>query len=520
MTKSAGAETECLRGKYLFAIGAVVAVLAILPVLVAPHLLLLDAPAHEARINVLRDLLLSGKGSPFYRLDTFFLPNIAFDVIGLGLSFFASPEEVGRIFFALTLILSVSGVTVLNRVVTARWSIMPLAYGLVLYNLVAILGFFSYAFGLALVPWALAARIKFERGFPLVGFLIGTGFAILLLFCHVFDFGIYAVMSTGFAFTALRQGRITWHGGFLRLLEMVPAGLLFLTMSTGIKSPARYDPHYLSSKLSGILKSLSSASMAGDAAFVAGALCLVAVLALCARTRLISSFIPGMISLAALYFVLPPNMASGSYVDVRMPIAVVLMLFAGLDVQLIHRKRTAILLVLVAIAFVSKQVAIAAQWRSQSIQSGQLIRELASLPAPAIIMQSECQSESDGIQSIYDRRSPSLQHIAAMSAFSDTRFVADLYAIHGQQPIAAAPSYMDYYALQHQFDETCDPSNLRRRVSRIEALMDSKLEAGHSVPPVFFLSIRPPSSVELPPRAKLISSGPKHALYEIESLLK
>jgi len=495
-------------------------VFAILPVLFAPHLLLLDAPAHEARISVLRDLLLSGKGSSFYRLDTFFLPNIAFDVVGLGLSFFASPEAVGRIFFALTLILSISGVTVLNRVVTARWSIMPLACGLVLYNLVAILGFFSYAFGLALVPWALAARLKLEHSSPLVGFFLGTGFAILLLFCHVFDFGIYAVMSAGFALTALRQRRITWYGGFLRLVEMVPASLLFLSMSTGDRSPLRYDPHYLSAKISGILKSLSSASMAGDAAFVVGALCLIAVLALCARTRLASSFIPGILGLSALYFMLPPNMASGSYVDVRMPIAVALMLFAGLDVQLMRRRRTAILLALVAAAFVSKQVAIAAQWRSQSVESDKLIQAIGSLPEPAIIMQSECQSEEGGIQSIYDRRSPSLQHIAAMSAFGDRRFVADLYAIHGQQPIGVVPSYSDYYGLQHQFDATCDPLELRRQVGRVEALIDSKFKAGHSVPPVFFLSIRPPSAVALTPRAKLISNGPKHALYEIETRLK
>jgi hypothetical protein len=171
----------------------------------------------------------------------------------------------------------------------------------------------------------------------------------------------------------------------------------------------------------------------------------------------------------------------------------------------------------VAIAFVSKQVAIAAQWRSQSIESDKLIQAMDSLPAPAIIMQSECQSESGGIQSIYDRRSPSLQHIAAMSAFGDTRFVADLYAIHGQQPIAVAPAYSEYAQLQHRFDATCDPLELRSRLGRIETLIDSKLKARQAVPPVYFLSIRPPSSAALTPRAKLIASGPKHALYKVDA---
>jgi hypothetical protein len=517
MTKSRAADTDRLPGKYLIAAGALVALLAILPVLVAPHLLLLDAPAHEARISVLRDLLLSGKESPFYQLDTFFVPNIAFDVIGFALSFFAGPEDVGRIFFALTLILTVSGVAVLNRVVTARWSIVPLACGLVLFNLVAILGFFSYAFGQALVPWALAGRLAVARNTPPVRFLAGAGIATLLVFCHVFDFGIYAVMSAGFALTALHQRRITWQGAFLRLSEMVPAGLLFLSMSTGDGSPLHYGNYSISGKILGILKSLSSASMAGDAAFVAGALCLVAMLLLGARTRLVSSFVPGIIGLAALYFILPQNLASGSYVDVRMPIAVALMLFAGLDVRLVPGRRTAILLALVAIALVAKQVAIAAQWRSQSAESDRLIQEMASLPAPAIIMQSECQSDSGGIQSIYNRRQPSLQHIAAVSAFSDTRFVADLYAIHGQQPIRVAPAFSEYAKLQHRFDATCDPTEIRSRLDRIETLIGSQREKGQPVPPVYFLSIRPPSSATLTPQAKLIANGPKHALYKVDT---
>ena len=515
MTKSGTAGTDRFTGKYLVAAGAIVVVLAILPVLVAPHLLLLDAPAHEARISVLRDLLLPGRESPFYQLDTFYVPNIAFDVIGFALSFFSGPENVGRIFFALTLILTVSGVAALNRVVTARWSIVPLACGLVLFNLVAILGFFSYAFGLALVPWALAGRLKLDRNSLPVRYLAGAGIAILLVFCHVFDFGIYAVMSSGFALTALLQRRITWRDALLRPMELVPAGLLFLSMSTGDGSPLHYGPYSLSGKILGILKSLSSASMAGDAAFVAGALGLIVLLLFCARTRLVSSFVPGIIGLAALYFILPQNLASGSYVDVRMPIAVALMLFAGLDLRLSSGRKTTILLTLVAIAFTAKQVAIAAQWRSQSAESDQLIQQMTSLPAPSIIMQSECQSDSSGIQSIYDRRQPSLQHIAAVSAFRDTRFVADLYAIHGQQPIRVAPAYSAYAKLQHGFEETCDPRELRNRLDRIETLMGSMRDTGQPVPPVFFLLIRPPSSATLAPQARLIASGPKHALYEV-----
>jgi hypothetical protein len=44
----------------------VASALAILPILAAHHLPLLDAPGHEARLAVLRDLLITDRGSPFY----------------------------------------------------------------------------------------------------------------------------------------------------------------------------------------------------------------------------------------------------------------------------------------------------------------------------------------------------------------------------------------------------------------------------------------------------------------------
>ena len=92
------------------------------------------------------------------------------------------------------MLLTVSGIAVLNRVAIGRWSILPLASALLLYNLVSVLGFFSYIFGLALVPWALAGRLKLEARPPVTGVLAGMFLSVLLLFCHVFDFGIYAVM--------------------------------------------------------------------------------------------------------------------------------------------------------------------------------------------------------------------------------------------------------------------------------------------------------------------------------------
>jgi hypothetical protein len=494
---------------------AVLAALAVLPVVAAPHLLLLDAPAHEARLAVLHDLLITGHGSPFYELDTFFLPNIAFDLIGLGLSFFATPELAGRIFFALTLLLTASGVAVLNRVAIGRWSLVPLASVLLLYNLVSILGFFSYIFGLALVPWALAGRLKLEARAPAAGIPIGMVLCVLLLFCHAFDFGIYAVMSAGFVLTDLRRRRIGWGRAFARALEPVPAAVLFLLMSTGSGSHIGYDSHFLTAKLFGIAKALTSGSIGGDAAFVAGAISFALLLFFCSRPRLVPSLVPGLIGLVILYFALPVRMASGSYVDIRMPIAIALLGLAGLDARLRPARSTAVLLAVFGAAFVVKQSSIILLWRSFSAPADAITRAFDTLPKGAVILQSECLPDSGDILAIYRARQPSVQHLPALANFGDTRFVAGLYAIAGQQPITVSRPYRPYHGLQGNFAPTCDSAEHRKQIARIRTLMQTQAAAGKSVPPLFFVLLRPSSASDLEPEAKLLSKGPGYALYGI-----
>ena len=499
----------------LLAALAVLAVLAVLPVVAAPHLLLLDAPAHEARLMVLRDLLITGRGSPFYDLDTFFLPNVAFDLIGLGLTFFVSPELAGRIFFASTLLLTASGVTMLNRVATGRWSLVPLASVLLLYNLVSVLGFFSYSFGLALVPWALASRLKLEARAPAAGVMAGMLLSVSLLFCHVFAFGIYAIMSAGFTLTALHQRRIGLGQVLARVLEPVPAALLFLTMSTGSGSRIAYNPEFLSAKLLGIAKSLTSGSISGDAAFVVGAISFALLLVFCSRPRLVLPFVPGLIALGILYFVLPAKMASGSYVDSRLPIAIALVALAGLDAQFRPAKLTVVLLALFGAAFLVKQTAIAALWRSFSVPAETFVRALDALPAGAVILQSKCLPHSGDIMNVYRARQPAMLHLTSLSNFDNTRFVARLYAITGQQPIHVSRFYWPYYRLQDSFEATCDPSIYRSWVRRIQILMWAEKAAGHAVPPLFFVLIRPPADTSLQPAARLLSKGADYALFRI-----
>ena len=500
----------------LFAIAA--ALLAILPVLAAHHLPLLDAPAHEARLAALRHLLIDGH-SDFYALTSFFLPDVAFDVIGLGLASLVGPEAAGQIFFALTLILTLIGLSALNRVATGRWSAVPLLAGsLLLYNLISILGFFSYSFGLALVLWALAGRMLAERASPAWRTLTGMAFGVVLLFCHVFDFGIYAVMSAGFALAGLVAHRTNLAGAALRIAEMLPALALFGLMSTSSAGHAQFETPFLQAKLFGLAKSVTSGSMTGDVAFVIAAALLVVLLVLCSRVRLVHAFVPGLAALFVLYLALPYRLSSGHYVDKRMPIAIALMLVSGLDVRIRRSTASATLIGLIGLLLVIKQTALAVQWRSFDPLIDKLAVSLEQIPTGAIIMQAECEPESTQIAGVYRERQPSMTHLGAMAAFDDQRFVASSWATLGEQPVRVLPAFVPYYNLEISFgSSTCDAAGFGSELHAIANLARAQEAAGSPAVPIYFLLIRPPERGTLATDARLAASDAEFELYEVRT---
>jgi hypothetical protein len=499
----------------VFFAAAAASVLTILPILAAHHLPLLDAPAHEARLAALRDLLITGRGSPFYAPDSFFLPNIAFDGIGLGLVRFVGPETVGRIFFGLTLVLTLWGVLALNRAATGRWSCVPLVSALLLYNLISIFGFFSYAFGLALVPWALAARLRLECSPPLAGFLLGSAFGAILLICHAFAFGVYAAVSTGFVLAALVGRRISFAGALARGLELVPPMGLLLAMSMGREGQVRYLAPFFQVKFIGVFESMTSGCMTGDIALGAGVMAFV-LLAASSRVRLAPAFAPGLAALFALYLALPFELGSGANVDKRMPITIALLALACLDVHIRRDAASFLLAGLVVAALLVKQGALAVLWRSFDPAIDAAVASIEALPAGAVVMQSECHPEASTISSVYRKWQPSMTHVAALASLDDTRFVASTWAIPGQQPITIKPPYWAYNRLQAAFkSSTCAADEYRAQLASIRTLAETEGAATTHAPPLYFFLIRPPAPNMLVPDADLVAAGRDFELYAV-----
>ena len=468
---------------------------SVLPLLWTRYLPLLDIYAHESRAAVLRDILLTGRGSSVYGLDSLLLPNVGFDLVAMVLTLWMGPEMAGRVFVGATLALTLGGTVALSRVTIGRWSVVPLAAGLLAFNLFTLLGFLSYGLGIALMLWALAGRRALMQAGLAAQFLAGCLFGLVLLLCHLSAFAVYAVMLAGFGLDMLLRRQAQFWPVFWRVAlmgaELLPAVAVFALMPTGGQGHMHYDLPYLQAKIFNGVKAFSSGSIAGDAAFAVGAVALAVLLAFGGRLRLSRVFVPGLALLTGLYFAVPSHVSGGSYVDSRLPVVIVLLALSAVDFRIAAGRFAWALPLVVAGAFVAKQAALAWEWHQQGRELAQIADVLDGLPDGAVILQAECQPAASDVMGVYASRQPPLTHVAAMAGFKDSRYVASTWTIKGQQPVRTLPPYLPYKAVQDRIGPSVCGAGEYRAIWR-EAMEARARQGGAGNTPLYLLLLRPP----------------------------
>lgn len=494
--------------------GVLASLLAIAPVLAAHHLPVVDAPGHEARLAVLWRLLHDGAASPFYAASSFFLPNIAFDAAGLPFAGLLGPEAIGRAFFALTLLLTLWGVLILNRTVIGRWSFLPLFTASLLYNFITIMGFLGYAFGVALALWSLAGRVALGRSRPVSASLFGSAAGILLLFSHAFAFGAYAVTLATLLAAAVIGQRLRVRTALIAGLEFVPAAGLFLMMPISGERHFEYLHPYTWVKTTGLAEAMTSGCLIGDMAFIVGVIAVIWLAAISVKARLAPGFALVVAVLSGLYFALPYELGSGSNVDKRLPIVIAFLALAGTDIR-VRRDRTSRLLAAILVAaLVVKQGALASLWHSFDPAIDAAVSALEALPPGSVVMQAECHPSGRTVLDVFSKWQPPMTHLASLATFDDERFAASNWAIPGQQPMTVKPPYQAYNRLQAAFPSSCSADVYRAQLRQIEALAAHR---GSATPPTYLFMIRPPRENLLAGMAALIAGGRDFELYALNT---
>ena len=489
-----------------------------LPAVWARHLPLWDAGGHIARIALLNGVLVHGQQIPAYAAAPLWLPNVAFDIIGIGLTQLMNAEVAGRLFLAVSQIMTFIGVVALNRVLIGRWSLFPFVVGLFIYNLVTAYGFLNYIFGVGLAFVFLALRAHLLRSRPVLGYVIGAVLGLVLLFAHLYALGIYGVLWFGICLDDILQRRARYSDVVKRNLEFVPALTLLATMRTGEIFDYHYYANVIEYKVQYLLRFMMSATPWADVAFVVAAALLVFLFAFRASVR-VHAMLPGAILLFVIYWIMPSRLQTSWFADVRLPITIVFAVLAGLDVKVRGFPGRTLLVAAIAVGFCAKQFLIGQYWHRLEQPIDAVISAINKLPADAVVIDADCATEAKGdLEKMYARYAPPQHHIMELSALTGPmRFFSSFWAEPAAQPLRVRPEYKPYYDLSEKFGESnrCDRYGASRLVSVIRQEADVQVARGNIHPHVYFMAWHEKAVSDVSPGGWLVTTTPIGNLYQV-----
>jgi hypothetical protein len=216
----------------------VLALIAAIPILLAPWPPLSDYINHLSRMHVIANIGSDPDLARFYEVDWQILPNLMMDLVVPVLERVMNVYAAGQVFTITGFVLIISGTLALNRQLFGQWSALPLVAFPLLYNNVFLVGTMNYVCGIGLVLWALAAWIWLRERGLLLRLAASTMFALMLFFCHLFTVGLYGLGVLSFELYRLWQfqARLPHRsvdgfvaaGGIHALLDMMASALPFL----------------------------------------------------------------------------------------------------------------------------------------------------------------------------------------------------------------------------------------------------------------------------------------------------
>src|ERR1051326_6707845 len=214
----------------------VTALLLLLPLAAVTIPPLHDYPFHLARADAIAALFGQVDHPTHHQIGDFLLPNVAMDVVTLGLTAFLPPILAGRVFLGLVLLILLTGTVALHRAVHGRMSPWPLLAAFFLYNWIFFYGFTNYLFGLGMTLWGAAIWLATRRAGVAARVMGGTSAGIVTVFCQLMAFGLLAVIVGGLALTEIwvtwRQSkRLDFAGLLSTAVPLLITLLVFLAVS-------------------------------------------------------------------------------------------------------------------------------------------------------------------------------------------------------------------------------------------------------------------------------------------------
>lgn len=314
--------------------------LAIALTLATPIPAMVDYPNHLARMHLLaRDA--EGIAHPHYRVAWAFYPNLAMDLIVPPLGRIVGIETASRLFLLASQVLIVTGAIALEWAVKRRFHLAGLVALFALTSVPFAWGFTNFTFGLGLALWGIAVWLVLPDRAWAARFVLHASFATLTFVAHLFSLGIYGFALGLHEAWRLWSGRASLAETALRLTLLAAPALVLAALMLALGGSVgqagnvwfwAFKPFWLVGVFNGY----------DLRAGLLGGIVLVGLVAMLARRRALGLHGSGgflLAGFAILYLAMPGTLLDTAFVDLRLVVAVLLILPAFLTLRLSTQRR-------------------------------------------------------------------------------------------------------------------------------------------------------------------------------------
>ena len=217
---------------------------AMIPILAAPVLPLIDFYDHIARFFVLAHLTPGSALAQNYQANWAPIPDIGVDVIGVPILGILPPLLAAKAIAILILAVLYSGVLYFHRALTGRNSLLVAALLLpLLYSYIFTWGFANFLLGLGFTFWGAGWWLS-KRHNPRLAVPVACLWSILIYFSHGATFALYGILLTsleiGFYVTSpSRRLRDLVRALALLAVQAIIPAILFVSWTLGVVEAGR-----------------------------------------------------------------------------------------------------------------------------------------------------------------------------------------------------------------------------------------------------------------------------------------
>lgn len=440
------AQPSITAGRFRIAVYALASIAVLLPLAVVEVPPLVDYPNHIARLHIIANSESAPVLAANYSIVWGIMPNLALEAVTRPFMGLLPVELLGRLFIAATFALLAGGTLWLHRLLHGRIGLWPAAAWLFLYNHLLIMGFLGYLFTLGLALVLFAAWIAGQR-WPV--WLRGTLFPAIVLalfFGHLFALAVYGLFI---ATWELGKGLPLIRGDRRRALrrwafaawQFVPAaGLLLATMPEAGERSLYYGP--LLAKIRALWSPVLTWYTPIDAALI---LFVLGVLAAGLVTKRLA-LAPGLrlpVAATAVLAALMPFWIEGAwgsvwYADLRLPLALALLLVAGLRPRSISPRMAMSVGCAAAVLLTARIVDVTTAWQAVDRDYAEFRSAISRIEPGASLLPVQIRNAAqDGGTRRFDE---AYWHMATLAVIDRSAFVPTLFTDPAKQPVRAAPA--------------------------------------------------------------------------------